>query len=149
MLLATRLEAAHAGAAHVKAAHLAAGQLPSSLHYALGPAVAFVVVLGLGLLSRWWMAPSRAQQRRREQNRARRDFGLLVPVAVRPLRRDAEQLATTLKAAGVRATVVVEPPGPTLITASGDVRRQPGGRHQVMVFGKDEPKARRVLTQQH
>jgi hypothetical protein len=135
VLLATRFEAARLGAA----------ELPSSLHYALGPAVAFLVVLGLGLLSRWWMAPSRAQQQRREQNRARRDFGLLVPVAVRPLRRDAEQLAATLQAVGIRATVVVEPPGPTLITASGHVQRQPGGRHQVLVFGKDEPRARQLL----
>lgn len=141
MLLATRLDAAP-----VEVGHIEAAQLPSSLHYALGPAVAFLVVLLLGLLSRWWMAPSRAQQQRREQNRARRDFGLLVPVAVRPLRRDAEQLATTLKAAGVRATVVVEPPGPTLITAAGNVQRQPGGRHQVLVFGADEPRARQVLA---
>lgn len=141
MLLATHLESAH-----IESAQLGAAQLPSSLHYALGPVVAFLVVLALGLLSRWWMAPSRAQQRRREQMRARRDFGLLVPVAVRPLRREAEQLAATLKAAGVRATVVVEPPGPTLITAAGHVQRQPGGRHQVLVFGADEPRARQLLA---
>jgi hypothetical protein len=135
MLLATRPEASD----------LLAAELPSSLHYALGPVVAFVVVLALGLLSRWWMAPSRPQQRRREENRARRDFGLLVPVAVRPRRSDAEQLATTLNDEGVRATVVVEPPGPTLVTAAGHVQRQPGGRHQVLVFGKDEPRARQLL----
>lgn len=127
------------------ATRLAAGELPSSLHYVLGPAVAFVVVLALGLLSRWWMAPSRAQQHQREKNRARRDFGLLVPVAVRPQRDEAEQLATLLGASGIRATVVVEPPGPTLITAAGHVQRQPGGRHQVLVFGKDEPRARALL----
>jgi hypothetical protein len=106
------------------------------------------VVLGLGLLSRWWMAPSRPQQRRREQNRARRDFGLLVPVAVRPRRSDAEHVAAVLTAAGLRATVVIEPPGPTLVTAAGHVQRQPGGRHQVLVFGKDEPRARALLDQQ-
>jgi hypothetical protein len=130
VILATRLEAA---------------ELPSSLHYATGPLVALLAVLGLGLLSRWAMAPSRPQQQRREQNRARRDFGLLVPVAVRPRRADAEELAALLEAAGVRATVVVEPPGPTLITAAGHVRRQPGGRHQVLVFGKDEPRARSLI----
>src|SRR5437588_46320 len=107
MLLATRLEAA---------------EIPSSLHYAAGPGVAFIAVLGLGLLARWWMAPSRTQQQRREQNRARRDFGLLVPVATRSLRREAEELAAMLEASGVRATVVVEPPGPTLVTAAGHVR---------------------------
>jgi hypothetical protein len=131
VLLATRLEAA---------------QLPSSLHYAAGPTVALIAVLGLGLLSRWWMAPSRPQQQRREQNRARRDFGLLVPVAVRPRRSEAEELAALLEASGVRATVVVEPPGPTLITAAGQVQRQPGGRHQVLVFGKDEPRAKSLIS---
>jgi hypothetical protein len=125
---------------------LVAEQLPSSFHYATGPVVAFVVVLGLGLLSRWWMAPSRPQQQRREQNRVRRDFGLLVPVAVRPKRSDAEQIATLLGSSGIRATVVVEPPGPTLVTAKGHVQRQPGGRHQVLVFGKDEPRARALLS---
>lgn len=123
-----------------------AAEVPSSLHYALGPVVAFLVVLGLGVLSRWWMAPSRAQRQRREQNRVRRDFGLLVPVAVVPERRDADRLAAQLSAAGIRATVVLEPPGPTLVTAQGHVQRQPGGRHQVLVFGSDEPKARAVLN---
>jgi hypothetical protein len=131
VLLATRLEAA---------------QLPSSLHYAAGPVVALIAVLGLGLLSRWWMAPSRPQQQRRDQNRTRRDFGLLVPVAVRPRRSDAEELAALLEASGVRATVVVEPPGPTLVTATGHVQRQPGGRHQVLVFGKDEPRAKSLIS---
>jgi uncharacterized protein (DUF58 family) len=130
VLLATRLEAS---------------QLPSSLHYALGPMVAFVVVLLLGALSRWWMAPTPAQKHQREKTRARRDFGLLVPVAVRPRRSDAEQLASLLSASGIRATVVVEPPGPTLITAAGHVQRQPGGRHQVLVFGKDMSRARNLL----
>jgi hypothetical protein len=131
VLLATRLEAA---------------ELPSSLHYAAGPIVALIAVLSLGLLSRWWMAPGRPQQQRREQNRTRRDFGLLVPVAVRPRRADAEEVAAMLDASGVRATVVVEPPGPTLITAAGHVRKQPGGRHQVLVFGKDEPRARSLIS---
>ena len=130
----------------ILATGLQATGLPSSLHYAIGPAVALLAVLGLGLLSRWWMAPSRPQQQRREQNRVRRDFGLLVPVAVRPRRTDAEQIAALLSAAGIRATVVIEPPGPTLVTAAGHVQRQPGGRHQVLVFGKDEPRARSVLS---
>ena len=130
------------------ATRISASELPSSLHYAAGPVVAFVVVLGLGLLSRWWMAPSRSQQQRREQNRARRDFGLLVPVAVRPRRTEADELASLLDASGVRATVVVEPPGPTLVSAKGQVHRQPGGRHQVLVFGKDERKARALLDEQ-
>jgi hypothetical protein len=129
----------------IQATRLHAAQLPSSLHYALGPSVALIVVIALGLLSRWWMAPSRPQQQRREQNRARRDFGLLVPVAVRPHRADAEHIATFLEAAGVRATVVIEPPGPTLVTAKGNVQHQPGGRHQVLVFGADEPRARSLL----
>ncbi|HSP38773.1 MAG TPA: hypothetical protein VLR26_13575 [Frankiaceae bacterium] len=130
MILATRLEAA---------------ELPSSLHYAAGPLVALIAVLGLGLLSRWWMAPSRTAQQRRERNRTRRDFGLLVPVAVRSRRAEADEVAALLDASGVRATVVVEPPGPTLITAAGHVRRQPGGRHQVLVFGKDAPRAKALL----
>jgi hypothetical protein len=124
----------------------AASQLPSSAHYAIGPAVAFVVVLGLGVLSRWWMAPSRPQRQRREQNRARRDFGLLVPVAVRSRRADADRVASLLGTAGIRATVVIEPPGPTLVTAGGHVQHQPGGRHQVLVFGHDEPRARSTLA---
>jgi hypothetical protein len=124
---------------------LLAAQLPSSLDYAIAPLVALAVVLGLGFVSRWWMAPTPAQQRQREQNRARRDFGLLVPVAVVPARREADRLAALLKASGIRATVVMEPPGPTLVSGSGNVRRQPGGRHQVLVFGADEPPARALL----
>jgi hypothetical protein len=127
------------------ATRVAAEQLPSSLHYVVGPVVAFAVVVLLGLASRWALAPTKPQRRRRERNRARRDFGLLVPVAVRARRSEAQELAGLLDAAGVRATVVVEPPGPTLVTASGHVQRQPGGRHQVMVFGSDERKARGVL----
>jgi hypothetical protein len=130
------------------AAGLSAADLPSSYHYVVGPLIAFAVVIVLGFLSRWAMSPSRPQQRRREQARARRDFGLLVAVAVEPRRTEAERLAGLLGAADIRATVVVEPPGPTLVTANGHVRRQPGGRHQVMVFGKDEPRARRLLEQQ-
>lgn len=127
------------------ASRVAAEQLPSSLHYVIGPVVAFAVVVLLGLASRWALAPSKPQRRRRESSRARRDFGLLVPVAVRPRRSEAQELASLLDAAGVRATVVVEPPGPTLVTASGHVQRQPGGRHQVMVFGSDERRARGLL----
>ncbi len=130
------------------AERLSAADLPSSYHYVVGPLVAFGVVIALGFLSRWWMAPSRPQQRRREQARARRDFGLLVPVAVEPRRSDAERLAGLLSAADIRATVVIEPPGPTLVSANGHVQRQPGGRHQVMVFGKDEPRARALLEKQ-
>jgi hypothetical protein len=122
-----------------------AAQLPSSYHYAVGPIVAFVVVLFLGLLSRWWMAPSREQQQRRQQNRARRDFGLLIPVAVVPQRPEADRLAGLLSGVGIRATVVIEPPGPTLVSANGHVRKQPGGRHQVLVFGADERRARTAL----
>lgn len=124
---------------------LEAAELPNSLNFVVGPAIAFVVVLVLGLISRWAMAPTRAQQQRRNRNRARRDFGLLVPVAVRTKRGEADELAALLDASGVRATVVVEPPGPTLVTASGHVRRQPGGRHQVMVFGKDADRARTLI----
>lgn len=124
---------------------LEAAELPSSLNFVVGPTIAFLVVLALGLVSRWAMAPTRTQQQHRDRNRARRDFGLLVPVAVRTRRSEAEELASLLDASGVRATVVVEPPGPTLVTASGQVRRQPGGRHQVMVFGKDERRARTLI----
>lgn len=127
------------------ATRMAAEEMPNSLNYVVGPTIAFAVVLLLGLLSRWVLAPTRPQRARREANRARRDFGLLVPVAVRVRRDDAQELASLLDASGVRATVVVEPPGPTLVTASGHVRRQPGGRHQVMVFGRDEARARALL----
>jgi hypothetical protein len=119
--------------------------MPNSLHYVIGPLVAFAVVLVLGLTSRWVLAPTRSQRERREAARSRRDFGLLVPVAVRDRPEAAQQLASLLDASGVRATVVVEPPGPTMVTASGHVRRQPGGRHQVMVFGKDEARAKALL----
>ena len=120
--------------------------MPNSLHYVVGPLVAFAVVLVLGLTSRWVLAPTRMQRERREAARSRRDFGLLVSVAVRDRRDEAQELATLLDASGVRATVVVEPPGPTLVTASGHVRRQPGGRHQVMVFGRDEARAKTLLA---
>lgn len=135
-------------AARLAADQISVAGLPSSYHYIVGPLVAFGVVIALGFLSRWWMAPSRPQKRRREQARARRDFGLLVPVAVESMRSDAERLAAVLTTAGIRATVVIEPPGPTLVTANGYVRRQPGGRHQVMVFGKDERRARALLEEQ-
>lgn len=142
MLLVATLAARDSSSADT----LLSAELPNSLNYVVGPTIAFLVVLALGLVSRWAMAPSKVQQQRRDRNRARRDFGLLVSVAVRSRRSEAEELASLLDAAGVRATVVVEPPGPTLVTATGHVRRQPGGRHQVMVFGKDEPRARSLIA---
>lgn len=117
----------------------------NSLHYSIGPAIAFVVVVGLGFVSRWAMAPTREQRRQRERARARRDFGLLVPVLTANERDEAVRARTLLERHGIRGTVAEEPPGPLRVTADGRTVPQPGGRHQVLVFAADEPQARTLL----
>ena len=117
----------------------------NSLHYSVGPTIAFIVVIGLGYVSRWAMAPTREQRRRRERARARRDFGLLVPVLSTQQRDEAVQARSLLERNGVRGTVAEEPPGPVRVTADGLTIRPTGGSHQVLVFTDDEPRARRLL----
>lgn len=117
----------------------------NSLHYSVGPTIAFIVVIGLGYVSRWAMAPTREQRRQRERARARRDFGLLVPVLSTRQRDEAVQARTLLEQNGIRGTVSEEPPGPVRVTADGHTIRPSGGGHQVLVFQDDEPKARRLL----
>ena len=116
----------------------------NSLHYSVGPTIAFIVVIGLGYVSRWAMAPTREQRRQRERARARRDFGLLVPVLNTRQRDEAVQARALLEQNGIRGTVAEEPPGPVRVTADGHTMST-GGGHQVLVFQDDEPKARRLL----
>lgn len=119
--------------------------LPNSLHYSLGPSIALLVVIALGWVSRWAMAPTRDQRRHRERARSRRDFGLLVPVLTVREREAAVHARELLEGRGIRGTVAEEPPGPVRVTADGRTLRPSGGAHQVLVFSSDADKARAVL----
>jgi len=117
----------------------------NSLHYSVGPAIALAVVVGLGYVSRWAMAPTRDQRRERARARSRRDFGLLVPVLTVRARDEAVRVRTLLEEHGIRGTVAEEPPGPVRVTADGRTVRPSGGGHQVLVFQADEPRARALI----
>lgn len=119
---------------------------PTTLRDAAGPLVAVCAVAAVVLACRWTFSPTRDQRRRREQARAGRGFGLLVPVAVVPRRGDADQLRRLLDEHGIRATAGPVPPGPVRVTADGhiDKSRQPG--FQILVFPEDLDRATVVVT---
>ena len=100
-----------------------------SLHYAVGPAIAVVVVCLLGLLLRWVFGSGRSSAAARVRpDAAPPDYGLLRPVALLPGRPEANALRAVLSDAGIRSTA--------------NVRRD--GRVEVLVFPDDADRARRL-----
>ncbi len=106
-----------------------------SYHYLLGPIGAFVAVGVLIVLSRWAFTGPRPRRCHRTAG-GRRDYGLLVPVAVVGRRDDAESARQVLAAAGIRCTLArVEP-----------TVDRPRGAFHLLVFAEAESRARDVLT---
>lgn len=83
----------------------------ASYHYLLGPAVAFIAVAVLILLSRWAFSTGSSVVGRRRVEGSSADYGLLVSVADVRTREDAEMLREVLAGHGIRATVVGSAPG--------------------------------------
>lgn len=122
----------------------------SSFHYALGPTVALVAVLGSLGASRWVFSTT---HRERRASADRSDFGLLVPIAESTDAAEAERFRAALTAAGVRATVarVLAPRGPVRVSADGYVLpaepdRASGPTLRVLVFPADRERAQTLLA---
>ena len=99
----------------------------------LAPIVALVVVVGLGAVSRWVFAPNLKK---------RRDYGLLVPVAVVPEPAEAQRAKERLNAFGLRATV--GPVHQKAYVKDGLATVTPPG-HAILVWPDDADRARELL----
>jgi hypothetical protein len=98
-----------------------------SLHYAAGPVVVVVVLVGLGLFMRWAFGTGRSAGRRRP---SAADDGLLTKVATLSRRESALALRAVLSDAGIRSTL-----------------RHPGAdRTVVLVFPEDAARARELAA---
>lgn len=95
----------------------------------LGPALALLVVVLLGVLLRWTFGDSRTMPA--PNHRSGDGYGLLVEVGVAPTAQAAAALREHLAGAGVKATTS---PAAT------------GAGHAVLVFRVDEADARAVLA---
>ncbi len=121
----------------------------SSYHYTVGPLAAVGAVLVALGASRWVFSTSHREQRSASAT-ARRDFGLLVPVASLADRGAVEQARSVLTAAGLRATVAEVPAGrgPVRVSADGHVQEPettPAEVH-LLVFPADLDRARALLA---
>jgi len=96
-----------------------------SLHYAVGPVVAVVVLLLLALFMRWAFGPGAGRR-----PSAPAGDGLLTPVATVPRREQALMLRAVLSDAGIRSTV--RDRGPLQV--------------DVLVFPEDLPRARALAA---
>ncbi len=100
-----------------------------SLHFAVGPAIAFVVLLLIGLFMRWAFSGPGGPERRRPRPPSA-DEGLLARVATLPSRESALALRAVLSDAGIRSTIrLPEPP-----------------RAEVLVFPEDATRARELAS---
>jgi hypothetical protein len=101
-----------------------------SLHFAVGPAIAFVVLLLIGLFMRWAFSGPGGPERRRRPRPPSADDGLLTRVATMPSRESALALRAVLSDAGIRSTIrFPEPP-----------------RAEVLVFPEDAARARGLAS---
>ena len=100
-----------------------------SYHYAVGPAMALVVVAVLALLLRWTFSHGRSLVERRPHQGPSSDYGLLEVVSAPPTFVEAEVQRRTLVDAGIRATLAPTTDGP-----------------RVMVFPDEAGLARQVLA---
>ena len=95
-----------------------------SLHYAVGPVIAVLVLVGLGVFLRWAFGTGPARRRPRAA-----DDGLLTKVATLSRRESALALQAVLSDAGIRSTL-----------------RPAEGRTVVLVFPEDAERARTLAT---
>jgi hypothetical protein len=103
-----------------------------SLHFLVGPAIAFLVVGGLSLFMRWafgngWGRPSSGRRRPPEPST---DDGLLTLIATLSRRESALALRAVLSDAGIRSTIRVPAPH----------------RADVLVFPEDAARARELAA---
>ncbi|MGB8651376.1 MAG: hypothetical protein WCD35_12020 [Mycobacteriales bacterium] len=104
----------------------------SSIHFLLGPLVAFAALGVIALICRWVFSTDHRDDRttrRLEKALAARDYGLLVPVSTVRTLEDAQMLRDVLTEAGVRANVTTGPDGV-----------------EVRVFAKDLARARTLVA---
>jgi hypothetical protein len=94
-----------------------------SLHYAAGPVVIAVVLVGLGLFMRWAFGAGGSRARARP---SATDDGLLAKVATLSRQESALALRAVLSDAGIRSTL----------------RHPAPNRTVVLVFPEDAPRAR-------
>jgi hypothetical protein len=97
-----------------------------SLHYAVGPVIAVVVLLLLGLFMRWAFGDGSARRARPD----RAEDELLTPVATLSRRESALALRALLSDAGIRSTV----------------RTTSAHRADVLVFPEDAERARALAA---
>ncbi|MGK5114372.1 MULTISPECIES: hypothetical protein [unclassified Geodermatophilus] len=95
----------------------------SSLHYLVGPVIAFAVLALLALFLRWAFGPD-------EPRRPPSDDGLLTRVATLSRRESALALRAVLSDAGIRSTV----------------RFPSAHRAEVLVFPEDAERARQLAA---
>lgn len=100
-----------------------------SYSFLFGPLVAVVMLIVLTVLLRWTFGRGRSVVVRPGARGTPADYGLLVAVAEPPTVIEAEVLRRRLEAAGIRATLAPTTLGP-----------------RVMVFGRDEQRARSLLA---
>ena len=98
----------------------------SSLHYLVGPLIAFLALAGLALFMRWAFGTGYG----RRPPPARPDDGLLTLVATLSRRESAMALRAVLSDAGIRSTV----------------RFPAAHRADVLVFPEDADRARSLAT---
>ena len=96
------------------------------LHYAVGPVVAVLAIVLLGVFMRWAFGTGAGRQR----PAAPADDGLLVPVATLSRRESALALRAVLSDAGIRSTV----------------RFPAAHRADVLVFPEDAARARELAA---
>jgi hypothetical protein len=99
-----------------------------SLHYAVGPVIAAVVVLLLAVFMRW--AFGTGYGRDRKQPAPPPDDGLLTRIATLSQRESAQALRAVLSDAGIRSTVRIRTPS----------------RVEVLVFPEDADRARALAA---
>ena len=95
-----------------------------SLHYAVGPAIAFLVLVVLAVFLRWAFASSTPKARRRPAA----EDGLLTRVATLTRKESALALRAVLSDAGIRSTIRYPAPH----------------RADVLVFPEDAGRARQL-----
>jgi len=102
----------------------------SSLHFLVGPTIAFVVLALLALFMRWAFGTGYGRDKRAQAPVPPADDGLLTMVATLSRRESALALRAVLSDAGIRSTVRCPAPH----------------RADVLVFPEDAPRARSLAA---
>jgi hypothetical protein len=101
-----------------------------SLHYLVGPGIAFLVLLLIGLFMRWAFSGPGGPEKRRPPQPPSPDEGLLTRIATLSSRESALALRAVLSDAGIRSTI----------------RLPHAPRADVLVFPEDAERARQLAA---